>query len=59
MAETSRLVAHANGKREDMVQCMNQINASSGKISSINKAIDQIAFQTNILALNARVEAAK
>jgi methyl-accepting chemotaxis protein len=42
-----------------MVECMNEINVSSDKISKIIQVIDGIAFQTNILALNAAVEAAR
>jgi methyl-accepting chemotaxis protein len=42
-----------------MIQAMDAINESSEKISRIVKIIDQIAFQTNILALNASVEAAR
>ena len=38
---------------------MDEINASSRKISDIIGTIDGIAFQTNILALNAAVEAAR
>jgi methyl-accepting chemotaxis protein len=38
---------------------MDEINASSRKISDIIGVIDGIAFQTNILALNAAVEAAR
>ena len=43
----------------EVVQTMNDINASSRKISEIIGVIDGIAFQTNILALNAAVEAAR
>jgi methyl-accepting chemotaxis protein/methyl-accepting chemotaxis protein-1 (serine sensor receptor) len=43
----------------ETVAAMAGINSSSGKISKINKVIDEIAFQTNILALNAAVEAAR
>ena len=41
------------------VTTMQEINASSKKISDIIGTIDSIAFQTNILALNAAVEAAR
>ncbi len=44
---------------EALVAAMGEIDAASGRISKINKVIDEIAFQTNILALNAAVEAAR
>ena len=42
-----------------VVSTMEEINASSRRISDIIGVIDGIAFQTNILALNAAVEAAR
>ncbi|MES2258706.1 MAG: methyl-accepting chemotaxis protein [Pseudomonadota bacterium] len=42
-----------------VVDTMDMINASAGKIVDIIGVIDGIAFQTNILALNAAVEAAR
>jgi methyl-accepting chemotaxis protein len=52
-------IGHANKVLALMAVSMDHINTSSGKISKIIKVIDEIAFQTNILALNASVEAAR
>ena len=43
----------------EMVTAIEEIADAGGRISKINKLIDEIAFQTNILALNAAVEAAR
>ena len=48
-----------NNQMKDMLQAMEDINKSSANISKIIKVIDDIAFQTNILSLNAAVEAAR
>jgi methyl-accepting chemotaxis protein len=42
-----------------VVDTMQSIRVSSGKVADIISVIDSIAFQTNILALNAAVEAAR
>lgn len=42
-----------------MTDAMNEINVSSERIESILKTIEGISFQTNLLALNAAVEAAR
>jgi methyl-accepting chemotaxis protein len=60
IAATNAEVATRGGQVVgQVVATMNEINASSKKISDIIGVIDGIAFQTNILALNAAVEAAR
>ena len=49
-------IREANG---EMQQTMADIKKSSDDVAKILRAIDEIAFQTNILALNAAVEAAR
>ena len=57
--ETSSHLESGKEQMGRMTDAMNEINQTSGEISKIIKAIEDIAFQTNILALNAAVEAAR
>lgn len=49
----------SNNKMVNMMSAMEELKKSSAEISKIIKVIDEIAFQTNILSLNAAVEAAR
>lgn len=48
-----------NTQMEQMSDAMSAINEAANEISRIIKAIEEIAFQTNMLSLNAAVEAAR
>lgn len=57
--DMKREVMEGQVKMETLLQAVQAIQEASDKISSVIKAINDIAFQTNILALNASVEAAR
>lgn len=64
--DASKLVDQANGyaiqtdtKMEQLISATKNLDQSSAEIVTITKTIEDIAFQTNILALNASVEAAR
>ena len=60
LAASASDVAERGGSAvSEVVDTMQEISASSRKISEIVSVIDGIAFQTNILALKAAVEAAR
>jgi methyl-accepting chemotaxis protein len=48
-----------NEQMKDLVKAMSAINTSAEEIKKVTKAIDDISFQINLLALNANVEAAR
>ncbi len=49
----------SNSQMNEMISAMGKITNSSKDISKIIKVIDEIAFQINLLSLNAAVEAAR
>lgn len=60
LAKTATSNADAgNEQMQGLVSSMVKINESSDEIKKVVKVIDNIAFQINLLALNANVEAAR
>lgn len=58
-AQSAEEITLQNGEVNKMMDAMSEIKQKSDEIRNIIKAIDDIAFQTNILALNASIEAAR
>ncbi|MCI8515532.1 MAG: HAMP domain-containing protein [Hungatella sp.] len=57
--EIARCVQDANSRMTSLSGAMDDISAKAQEITKIAKDIEDIAFQTNILAINASVEAAR
>ncbi|TVR14104.1 MAG: DUF3365 domain-containing protein [Planctomycetota bacterium] len=57
--EVSGHVTQSRNSMQRMALAINNIKTSTDQTANIIKAIDEIAFQTNLLALNAAVEAAR
>lgn len=57
--EAGNNLSSGNEKMKEMVTAMKEISEASENIQKVIKAIDDIAFNTNILALNATVEASR
>ena len=59
MTETKGLVTGGVDSMKDMSAAIAEIRSSAQEMAKIVKTIDEIAFQTNLLALNAAIEAAR
>ena len=57
--EITRRIQNANDQMAALSSAMDDISANAQQITKIAKDIEDIAFQTNILSLNASVEAAR
>ncbi len=57
--EITRCVQEANTQMSSLTHAMDDISANAQEITKIAKAIEDISFQTSILAINASVEAAR
>lgn len=57
--DVKRNVINCTNKMNEMLSSMNEINKASFSIAKIIKTIDEISLKTNILSLNAAIEAAK
>ncbi len=57
--QSKEFAQSSNSDVQKMMEAMEDLQKSSSEISKIIKVIDEIAFQTNILSLNAAVEAAR
>lgn len=52
-------VAHLNDQLSESASAITQVNQDSESIQTVTRMIDEIAEQTNLLALNAAIEAAR
>ncbi|GAA6296009.1 methyl-accepting chemotaxis protein [Enterocloster asparagiformis] len=58
-SQTGNEVMSSNQQMQEMISAMHEISDQSVQIRQIIKTIEDLAFQTNILALNASVESAR
>lgn len=57
--ESQEAAAAGDGQMKELVKLLDAMTITSDQTKRIVKTIDDIAFQTNVLALNANVEAAR
>jgi methyl-accepting chemotaxis protein len=57
--QANQFAQKSNSEMSRMMTSMSELKSSSNEIAKIIRVIDDIAFQTNILSLNAAVEAAR
>ena len=57
--EIAQRVQEANQQMDSLTSAMDNISANAQEINMIAKAIEDVAFQTGILAINASIEAAR
>ncbi len=57
--EIAACIQEANTRMAALTDAMDSINSNAQEITKISRAIEDISFQTSILALNASVEAAR
>ncbi|MDD3237504.1 MAG: methyl-accepting chemotaxis protein [Candidatus Gastranaerophilales bacterium] len=57
--QTTSAADDGNIQMKNLLDAMEELKKSSAEVAKIIKVIDEIAFQTNILSLNAAVEAAR
>lgn len=56
--DNERLTQEGAGKMQELAEAMGSIRHSAAATAKIVRTIDEVAFQTNILSINAAVEAA-
>ncbi|MDR0851431.1 MAG: methyl-accepting chemotaxis protein [Clostridiales Family XIII bacterium] len=59
LLDVKERIRESETQMNNMLAAMNVIERNSNEITNVNKFLEDISFQTNILALNASVEAAR